>query len=420
MANDSETVSARDGASVRRRHVLYAHGFDPAKSDRYRRLILRAGEDRANLSTHMGDVAKITDLSEGWTIYTTRSSANGGGPETQVETTFEILRYEDVVRAWRNRPLLQRLSTGVGSWARFAFLGGLWRTFFMAKGPVFLFFYPVAMLYLFARLGMEALGFIGQLAEDHLAAPDGAALTLTLLGVIFGIWISLRVERALFVHLMLALFDFLIRIAEGRSPTKPLNTRIDAFADRITDAIQKAEADGADEVLIVGHSLGGLVAVRAIAAALEKRPDLTAGRAAVSLLTLGSVGGYVACRGGLGAEAYDASVIRVAQDQNLHWVDISAPRDWFSFGLVDPLLMTSAPPPTARSPRVFSAKFGKYQPDPEDRRTRFRAMGLHMRYLGKPDQKGGFDFFECVVGGQTLEARFAARRNSPKAKMLGW
>ena len=398
---------------VRRRRVIYAHGFDPASVDRYRRLILRGGADRPGVEVSAERSGAISDLSEGW-----RMTAQRAGGE--VETVFEILRYEDVVRHWRNRPAPQRLFTGLTSWARFAFLGGLRRTVMLAKGPAGLFFYPVTMLAIFALTGMALLGLCGAALEHWLGAPDWASQVGRGLGALLGVWFSLRAERALFIHLMLALFDFLIRSAEDRPPAGRLETRIDAFADRIVESAREAQRAKVDEILIVGHSLGGLVAVRALAGALERDVDLTGGRAAISLLTLGSVAGYVACRGGPGAEAYEASVIRLASETDLHWVDISAPRDWFSFGLVDPLLMTEAPPPDARSPRVLSAKFGKFQPDPDDKRTRFRAMGLHMRYLGAPDREGGFDFFECISGEKTLEDRFAQRRNSPKAKMLGW
>ncbi|MEM7270819.1 MAG: hypothetical protein AAF401_16400, partial [Pseudomonadota bacterium] len=81
-------------------------------------------------------------------------------------------------------------------------------------------------------------------------------------------------------------------------------------------------------------------------------------------------------------------------------------------------LLLEDPPLSAKSPRVISAKFGKSKPDPDDKRTRFRAMSLHMKYLSAPDREGGFDFLGVVSGALTLRERFQSRRNSPKAKML--
>ena len=279
--------------------MLYAHGFDPATAERYRRIMARSGAERVSAPPVLSQVAQMSDVSEGWRI----TADHGDG---RVETVFEILRYEDIVRQWQGRPLIKKLWSGLTAW----------------------------------------------------------------------------------------------------------------FAHRIAECVNSAKEKKVDEILIVGHSLGGLVAVRSLARAMEQDVNLTGGRAKISLLTLGSVSGYVSCHGGVGADRFGLDVVRIASDEDLTWVDVSAPRDWFSFGLVDPLLLLKDPPVEARSPRVISAKFGKASPDPDDKRTRFRAMGLHMKYLAAPDKEGGFDFLSVVSGEQSLKDRFQGRRNSPRAKML--
>ncbi|MEM7524642.1 MAG: hypothetical protein AAF360_12965 [Pseudomonadota bacterium] len=394
---------------VRRRRVLYFHGFDPAPSDRYRRMIGRAGANWGDHAPQMTPVGPVTDISEGWRVV---ASENGGA----VETVFEVLRYEDIVRQWRDRPLMTRLRTGLSAWCRFAFGGGLARAYGLARGPAGLIFYPVAMLAMFILFGLLFGRLAGEAAEAY-GAPGWSSQLGRVLGAIGGVWLSVRWERSLFVHLMLALFDFLIRVAEDKPPAGRLEMRIDAFADRIAACVDAAGDAEVDEILVVGHSLGGLVAVRALARAMERDVDLTGGRAELSLLTLGSVAGFVACRGGAGADAYGEDVARIASSQDLFWLDVSTPRDWFSFGLVDPLMMVDAPLTEARSPLVISARFGRFRPDPEDKRTKFRAMGVHMKYLAAPDHRGGFDFFGVAAGGQTLSDRHKGRRSSPKARM---
>lgn len=75
------------------------------------------------------------------------------------------------------------------------------------------------------------------------------------------------------------------------------------------------------------------------------------------------------------------------------------------------------PAPSARSPRVISAKFGRFRPDPGDRRAGFRAMVPHMKTLAAPDAPVAFDFFAVTAGPQRLAARRRDRRNSPGARM---
>ncbi|MEM7268677.1 MAG: hypothetical protein AAF401_05430 [Pseudomonadota bacterium] len=405
----------KDGAEihakpVKRRRVLYAHGFDPATSERYRRLMARAGAERDGPPPAISQVAPMSDVSEGWRV-------NAVVDGQSVETIFEVLRYEDIVRQWRGRALPIRLATGLSSWFRFILNGGLRRVFAVAKGPGGLFFYPVFMLLAFIGIGVFTGRMAGEGAE-LLGAPDWASQVGRAIGALAGLWLSVRAERAFFAHLMLGLFDFMFHVAREKPPAGRLEMRVELFAHRIADAVRTAQDKKVDEVLVVGHSLGALVAARALARAMEQDIDLTGGNAKVSLLTLGSVAGYVSCHGGVGADRYAFDLGRVASDEDLSWVDVSAPRDWFSFGLVDPLLLIDDAPLTARSPRVISAKFGRFRPDPEDKRTRFRAMGLHMKYLAAPDRDGGFDFFAVTSGPLTLKERFAERRNSPKAKML--
>lgn len=376
-------------APVRRRRVLYAHGFDPASAARYRRLILRGREGP--------EIERFSPVSEGW-----RSCDRAGA-----ETVFEILRYEDIVRRWRARPAPAAFLAGVWRMLGFIFGGGLRRLAALAPGPAGLLFYPLAGIGL--CLGAGCLLGAGAAAALGLNGRIGA-----LAGAALGFWGSLLLERSFFLHLMLALFEFLFRIAKRSDPA--LEARISLFAARILDA---AEAEpGVDEVLVVGHSLGCVVAVRALGEALASDPDLAARGPALSLLTLGSVGGYLSAARGPGAAAYGAAAIRIASTEGLFWADISSPRDRFSAGLADPLLLIGDAPEAARSPRVLSAKFGPARRDPEDRRTRFRAMGLHMRYLGPPEEDGGFDFLAAISGPLTLRARYGSRRNSPKARML--
>lgn len=384
-AATSDAASTPEDPPIRRRRVFYAYGFDPATAARYRRLIMAAGRGDA------GPIAPVSDVSVGWTVV-----ADG------VETTFEVLAYEDIVRRFRDRPAAQGLVQGFAVWLGFLTSGGARRARRLSRGPVRLWLHPFVTLCLFLLAGCLPVLALATMLD----APFAGAISLVLGGTI-GLWLSSRAERAAFAHLMLALFEFMFRLARNDGPAAEMEARLDAFADRIA-----AAPDDADEVLVVGHSLGGWVAVRALARALPRL-----GERRVGLLTLGSVAGFIACRGGPGADRYAADVSAVAAADTVFWTDVSAPRDWFSFGLVDPLRMVGDPPESARSPRVISAKFGRFRADPADWRTRFQPMGLHMKYLSAPTLNGGFDPFAAMCGALSLRARYGPRRNSPKAKM---
>jgi hypothetical protein len=382
-------------APVRRRCVFYVYGFDPAPAERYLRLIKRAGGPGAEVSAMLNQ----SEHESSWTI-------NAG----DVETRFEVLGYEDIIRKFQARPAATRLVSGLYWWAGFAFSGAFRRVFRLTRGPTRLYLYPLVV---FAALYGLCLGglAIGNQVLSGLGGPDLSVWVRVAAAAPLMAGLSRFVERIFYPNMMLALFELMFRLARGASPSAGFEGRIDAFAARI----QAARSAGYDEVLLVGHSLGGVLALRALARVMS---DDSTG-ASVNFMTIGSIAGFVAFQGGSGADGYAQDLVKVASAEQVFWLDVSAPRDWFSFGLLDPLLTVDNPPDEARSPRVISAKFGPWRREPDDWRTMFQPMGLHMKYLDAPTRSGAFDFFETTCGNETLRTRYEKRRNSPKAQMRG-
>lgn len=396
--------------SVRRRRVLYLHGYDPVSTERYRRLLARAGADRAGAPPVITPVGALSDVSEGWRIATDMDGA-------KTETVFEVLRYEDIVGQWRTRSSAGRILSGLSSWLGFVFSGGFRRLMKTSRRPAWLSLYPILVMAVFVIGGVWVGGVAGE-GVTSVGAPDWAIPAGRALGALLGLWATTWAEPALLIHRMLSLYDFLFRVAADKAPAGRLDMRAEMFAKRIADCVGTARAKGVDEILIVGHSLGALMAIKSLARAMKQDVDLTGAGAKVSLLTLGSLTGYVACRGGAGAEIFDDEISTVASDPDLTWVDISASRDWFGLGPVDPLLMMDDPPVDARSPKMISARLGKAEPDPSEKRSRLRPMSLHIRFLAAPDKDGGFDFYRIAAGPQSLAERYEGRKNAAKAKVL--
>lgn len=181
--------------------------------------------------------------------------------------------------------------------------------------------------------------------------------------------------------------------------------RMESFAERI-------EPSHADEVLIVGHSLGGIGAILVADQVRAQHPE-----AKIGLMTLGSTHGIVLSQRGAGRDALAAAIHRVTDGPGIDWVDVSSPRDAFCVPLTDPLVLTEPPSPGAHAPRVISAPLRNAAPIPGDRRTVFAAMRRHMGYLMAPQKDGAFDYADWITGSAPLKARIAKRKNSPKARM---
>jgi hypothetical protein len=160
-----------------------------------------------------------------------------------------------------------------------------------------------------------------------------------------------------------------------------------------------------DEVLVAGFSVGSILATRAMAQALTALPE-PEGAPRLALLTLGN------CVPMLGlfrqAGAYREELARIAASDRLRWVDVSAPGDWASFPLLEPLAFCGidAPARGAGSPQMTSPRFHTlFHP------ARYAALlrdkhALHMQYLASTEMPGVYDWFAITAGPRALAARY--------------
>lgn len=381
-----------DPAPVSRREVWYFHGFDPATTARYRRIFAAASE-RLGVQIH-----DRRDEVDGWVATRGRT-----------QSRFGYARYEDLVRDFQYAPLWRRMLRGWGALAGYFRDGALSamaargpRNLMLALGPALVPFMVVVFSITFA-LGLAlALSRTG-----GIAAQGGWVLIVAAL--LPGPLATLAIVPGLMLHLVADLFAYMRVLAKGASGDRSGHGA--AHAARIADLSDQIVPAG-DEVLVVGHSLGGVAAILAVDRVLDRWP---LGRE-ISLLTLGSVHGTVLVQRGAGRDRLAAAIRRIVADPRVFWVDVSAPRDSFCLPLVDPLLLAGGGPSTDGR-RVISARLARAPRIPGDRRTVFAAMRRHMGYLLAPVDGSGFDYAETVTGPVTLRGRFAGRGNSPKAEM---
>ena len=363
-------------AETRRRTVWYIHGFDPATTARYRRIFAAAA----------GPGVEISDLPEG-----------EGWRALSGETRSDIryLRYGDLIRQWRAGPLWRRLRDYAAALAGYVACGAYGRLARRAPRAAALAATPLAIALLPVALAARLIG---------VEPPLG------LLALIAAPVLSVLLLRRFFLDIVADLFAHMRALAIGSADHAE---RCRAFAEAIAaepGPIPDVAAAG-EETLLVGHSLGGIVAILTLARVLERWPP---GRP-VHLLTLGSTHGIVLVQRGPGRGRLADAIRRIATDPRVFWVDVSSPRDAFCIPLTDPLSLIEAP--VGRSPLVISARLANAPRIPGDRRTVFAAMRRHMGYLLAPEPGSGFDYVETATGGLSLAVRFAERANSPKARM---
>ena len=359
---------------VRTRCVTYFHGFDPASSKRYRRIFATSAE-RLTL-----DIQDLPDTPDGW-------RAQRG----ETTTDIRLARYAEQVRAYQDRSMPARLGRGVRTILAYILDGS---GFQIARHA------PRAALLALTPLLATLLPFV---LIARAMAPESPLEIATLLGIGLGL---LLLAKHTFLLLVSDLFAFYREIASGTSRT--YQDYRACIAER-TRTIRQTEVD---ERLIVGHSLGGIAAIFATADLLDTHSDSKR----LGLITLGSNHGLILLQRGKGREDLADAIARIARDPRVFWLDVSSPRDAFCLPLTDPLTLIDTNPEMT-SPRVISAQLSQAPKIPGDRRTLFAAMRRHMGYLLAPSESDSFDYVNTVTGTQSLQIRYAARNNSPKAQM---
>ncbi|MFN3647413.1 MAG: hypothetical protein ACK4S2_12995 [Gemmobacter sp.] len=388
----------QQGGQVARRVVFYIPGFDPHPPRRYRELYRKEGAEQARLSGYdLGLAPSDKGAAFGWTV-----TARIEGAE--VVSRFEVLVWHDLVKAAMPGGVLATY----GQLARTAWVyiasGALGPLIGLRKGPLLAAMYPVAVL-----LGQLALALaLAWLLAEALAGlmPGGAAVLLAVPVV----WLVLRgfqrLDGRIFAHYLM--HDFAYSAARGGAYDPALETRLAAFGARIRAALD----EGADEVLVVGHSsgahLGATVLADLIRAGLPEGPVL-------SFLTLGQAVPMVSFLPRAGRLRADLALM--AGQGRVPWVDVSAPGDGCTFALCDPVAVTGVAPPGARWPLVLSAAFSQTLSAGKQAQLRRRYFRLHFQYLcafdALPDAPDAYDYFRVTAGPRTLWARFGARAPSP-------
>lgn len=384
---------------VRRRLVFYIPGFDPFPPRRYRELYRREGAEQARLS---GYQIALQPAGEG--------GRNAFGISAEIEgvrvsARYEVLPWHDLVRRAMPEGIgasyLQLIRTArvyIGS-------GALWPLVGLRKGPMIASFYPVAVLLaqLFTALLAGWLSF--RLSAQWL--PQWLALVPGLL-VIWGILhLCQRLDRRIFAHYLMHDFAYVARL-RGAYPAD-LSARIDAFSAKIRAALTEP---GVDEVLVIGHSSGVHLGVSALSRLLAE--GLPQGRAELSFLSLGQAVPMVSFLPEASELRRDLQRLS-AQDQ-IPWIDVTAPSDGCTFALCDPVAVSGVAPPDQRWPLVLSAAFTQTL-SPEKRRSlRGRFFRIHFQYLCAfdrlPQSAEAYDFFRITAGPMTLRDRLGGRKPS--------
>jgi hypothetical protein len=369
-----------------KRLVFYIGGYDPVTPEAaYRRFVreLRRFAGTWSVTAAASEQELRTDEAE-WRVV-------ASGPNWRVATEYRLVRWDDVIAAASRQPIWLRLPLGLVAFCDFVAAGAFWAYLRTNWRYAVFFLYPWL---LFAVLAAVA-NVIGLLIVDALRSP--------LVGIVVGALALLALAqwpgRPLYLSL---LFDDWIF---SRAYLRDGDPVLDARLERIAYEVSEAARDGVtDEIVIVGHSLGAVLAVDLLDRALKREPTLGRSGASIAFLSIGSS----ILKIGLHRRAarLRTALARVASAPGLFWAEYQALTDIMNFYKTDP--MTALGLSAAVRPVVRIVRIREMLAPAAYRRIRHNFFRLHNQFVSANDRRTAYDYFMLLCGPLSVECQVRA------------
>jgi hypothetical protein len=370
---------------IARRHVFHIGGYDPISPDEQLHRFARS------LAVHQrtwGVKAAIvsgieaTPVSASWEM-------EASGPNWNTRTSYEMLRWDDLILEDHARSMWSRLGQAFVTLADFILTGTLFRFMYASWKYAGFFLFPYLYLAGFAAcgagIGYGLVRFAG--ATGFAAAVLMATVTL---GIMAGL-LRLLGWRWPINHV----FDdwiFSREFVYGRRPR--MDARINQFADRILDRVRNADVD---EIVIVGHCLGAALVTDAVARALKRDPELARRGPSLCILTVGATIPKFSLhpRG----QRIRQATQTVADERGIRWTEYHARDDAISFYRFDPVtLKRFSRERSDGRPNIRRVQLHDMMDKASFRRHRFDFMLLHYKFLMGNSVRANYDFCLIVCG----------------------
>lgn len=391
---------------MRRRHVFYVSGFDPNGPARYHRLYVDGAQQQSAWGTaaiEVGPRKRVQGDPEAmaWKVAYRQAPQDGESASgATVETDYAFPRWDTIIRAyWWPGHWLQIKDFLSTSWQYLA-SGGFRKIYGQGWVPFITLFAPFLLLVLMLPGAVAVLAAGGGVVH---AWHTGASLVLplvvaALIGMAALVW-AYWARRYWHTQWVLRSYAFVGRM--GRKPVPEMEARLDAMAASLVGRVRQNRDD---EVLVVGHSLGTIMAASVLARALRLDPLLAQHGPALGLLTLGHC---LPLMSNLpAAQGFRDELALLAQCEDLCWVDFSDPLDDYAFPGVDPFDAAGLTVPRPDHPQLRSPDFTAMMAPGPHQVPQMNLHQIHQQYLWASPLPQNYDYFAMTAGPLTLAARF--------------
>jgi hypothetical protein len=324
-ANRSTSIEVP--VQVRKRLVIYMQGYEARGAAEYHRLFQQGF---AATCTLYGLTGKTGDVKEHPKRDSAKWDVTTDGNGWRVETDYRLLQWDDIVREDQMRPawwkivqIYRTIGVSILNGVCLRILRTDWRFGLFALSPLVLI---TAWILLGSFFGVLCMNLVLGLRAPELVAKIVGSVT-GVGGFASILWLTESITGLLQRCDEAATTDQVVN-----RKRKDIEQRLDAFTNDVVDAVRKSNAD---EVIVVGHGFGAVLAIDVIGRALVRDPSLGQDGPRVALLTLGANLPVV----GFDPEAkwFRNRLRQLGLATDIDWVDIQLHEDVLNFCPFDPL-----------------------------------------------------------------------------------
>ncbi len=399
-------------AAVRRRLVLFIHGFDPRGFGLPYANFLKEFDKHKRLTGAEGAVGPIepSPPDKPWLKRWHATLAEPGEPP--VETVFDFLQWQDLI------PRRRRFRFAQMTWAAVTTFIAMLRYGVFPKMAAYsrshcalaVVQFAIVALYLWIMASLVWTGYVLGRPYGGLYAALGVAAGLALAAGFY--WMTVRLDRFLYVWFAIALWNF--QWLHGSRGLPEVDRRFEHFGAYVEEKLADPDFD---EVVLIAVSTGAYHSIEMLGGILQRNPTL--GGRTLPFLTLGAQPSVTSWFGPRGR--FLDGMKRILGGGAVQWLAYTIRGDIMTVDGYDPFREGHLDANELRGNAIIHHRIHlKHMLTPESRKALgWKFLWIHLYYLMASETGDEHDFFSLTCSSRPLLSESAAWRARALAARSG-
>jgi len=372
--------------SVKRRETFYLAGYDPRGARHYHNLYKKEAALQSKVNEIEMEISqrKRTDTHiQSWSI-------QASSQHKHTQTNYHFLEWDDIIRENWKKNFISLFMDLLFYFKTYILAGRFIKYMRVSPRQMIGIFFPIVFL-------IVAIGTSIMLGDFIASMIDGVyGLLLGMTAAIMMIYLLFVLGNKLALFWLLRIFVFSARYVFEDMHT--LDKRLEYFSKYLTSVLEKQKENKVDEILLVSHSVGGILMIPLLEKLLKEKslPKETK----LSILVLGECIPLVS--GIDKATEYKEKMAFLAKQTNIFWLDYTTVIDGACFPHLNYFSDVNIDIEEKENFHFLSARFHTLFSKRRYDKLRKNRYLTHFIYLMSMEYEGKYDFFNMTAGHQYL------------------